>query len=62
MKAWFHDPRSESGLVLKTAPTPDPGPGEILVRVRAAALNRGEFLVNRNLNVDQKPKAAGSNF
>lgn len=47
MKSWFHDQRSASGLVLKTVPVPDPGPGEILVRVHAAALNRGEFLAKK---------------
>lgn len=32
-----------SGLELRDVPTPRPGPGEVLVRVRAAGLNRAEL-------------------
>lgn len=31
-------------LELRDTPRPEPGPGQLLVRMRAAALNRGEFL------------------
>jgi NADPH:quinone reductase-like Zn-dependent oxidoreductase len=31
-------------LEVRDVPVPDPGPGQLLVRIRAAALNRGEFL------------------
>ncbi len=33
----------EGGLVLRDIPAPEPGPGEVLVRVRAAGLNRAEL-------------------
>lgn len=34
-----------SGLELRDVPTPRPGPGEVLVRVRAAGLNRAELSI-----------------
>src|SRR5690554_907805 len=43
MKAWFLDPASMK-LELRDAPRPEPRAGQLLVRVRAAGLNRGEFL------------------
>jgi NADPH:quinone reductase-like Zn-dependent oxidoreductase len=43
MKAFFLDPATLR-LDLREAPRPKPGPGQLLVRVRAAGLNRGEFL------------------
>ena len=35
------------GVVLKEIPTPDPGPGEVLVEVRAAAVNFPDLLMTR---------------
>ena len=35
---------AETTLELRDTPVPDPGPRQLLVRVRAAGLNRGEFL------------------
>lgn len=43
MKAYFLDPATMS-LDLREAPAPKPSPSQLLVRVRAAGLNRGEFL------------------
>jgi NADPH:quinone reductase-like Zn-dependent oxidoreductase len=43
MRAFFLDP-STFNLELREAPKPQPGPGQLLVRVKAAGLNRGEFL------------------
>jgi NADPH2:quinone reductase len=43
MQAFFIDPKDIS-LALREAPKPQPVPVKLLVRVRAAGLNRGEFL------------------
>lgn len=40
MKAYFADPGSSQGIALRDVPTPEPKAGEIVVSVRATALNR----------------------
>jgi NADPH:quinone reductase len=37
-------------LSLQDLPAPEPGPGQLLVRVRAAGLNRGEFIAGHGLH------------
>jgi len=51
MKSWWI--RSEAGktmLDLRDTPTPKPAAGQVLARVRAAALNRGEFIAALGLH------------
>jgi NADPH:quinone reductase-like Zn-dependent oxidoreductase len=43
MRAFFLNP-ADMSFELREAPQPQPGAGQLLVRVRAAGLNRGEFL------------------
>ena len=39
------------GVALKEIPTPDPGPGEVLVEVRAAAVNFPDLLMTDRKSV-----------
>jgi NADPH:quinone reductase-like Zn-dependent oxidoreductase len=58
MQAFFIDPKDIS-LVLREAPKPKPVPGKLLVRVRAAGLNRGELL-RHGLTKPGPPKIGGT--
>lgn len=61
MKAYYIQSGSAgTTLELRDVPTPRPGPGQVLVRVRAASLNRGEFLRAHGLTKPGAPKPAGS--
>ena len=44
---------------LRDIPRPEAGPGQVLVRVRAAGLNRGEFIISHSLQAEGSAKAAG---
>ena len=61
MKAYFIQSGSkETTLELREAPQPQPGPGQVLVRVRAASLNRSEFLRGHSLLKPGTAKIAGN--
>jgi NADPH:quinone reductase-like Zn-dependent oxidoreductase len=60
VKAYFLD-TSAGGmrLELRETPTPQPGPGQLLVRIRASSLNRGEFLGGLGASKPAGQEAAG---
>jgi NADPH:quinone reductase-like Zn-dependent oxidoreductase len=51
---------SETRLVLRDVPVPEEAPGQVLVRVRAAGLNRGEFIFGHGLATPGTAKPAGN--
>ncbi len=60
MKSWFLKVAGgEAALELRDAAVPEPGPGQILLRMRAAGLNRGELIVGHGLAKAGSAKAAG---
>lgn len=61
MKSYFLKPDAgKTVLELRDAPTPEPAPGQILVRMRAAGLNRGELIVGHSVKAGGPAKAAGA--
>jgi NADPH2:quinone reductase len=60
MKSYWIRPESgKTALELRDAPVPEPGPGQILLRIHAAALNRGELIVGHAVKAGGPAKAAG---
>jgi NADPH:quinone reductase-like Zn-dependent oxidoreductase len=47
---WMLMTETGTELELRELPTPEPGAGQLLVRIRAASLNRGEFLLGHGLH------------
>src|SRR6266511_6110804 len=66
MQALFVVPGPDGGVnEFRDIPVPTPGPGQVLVAVRAAGTNRGELLARPLLRSDNpaaKPMRAGIEF
>ena len=61
MKSWFLNSDAQSStLELREIPVPEPKSGEIRIKVRAASLNRGEFLRSPGLTHGASAAPAGS--
>src|SRR2546430_7664125 len=61
MKSYWLRPESgKAALELREAPVPDPGPGQLLVRMRAGGWNRGELIVGHSVKAGGAAKAAGN--
>lgn len=46
LKAYrIHEPRGVDGLAVDELPSPEPGPGEVLIRVRAVSLNYRDLMI-----------------
>ena len=59
MKSWFiTSGRDATSVELRDVPVPEPKAGELLARVRAAGLNRGEFIAGHGVS-GSAPKAGG---
>ena len=56
---WMQTDGVQSTLELRDLPTPEAGPGQLLVRMHAAGLNRGEFILGHGLHKAGAAKAIG---
>jgi len=60
MKSWvMGNDGANATLTLSDAPKPEPGALQVLVRMRAASLNRGEFILSHGLQKPGTTKAIG---
>jgi NADPH:quinone reductase-like Zn-dependent oxidoreductase len=61
MKSYFMQAaRDAATLELRDVPVPEPGPGQLLVRMHAAGLNRGELILGHGLQKPGTSKAIGA--
>ncbi len=56
---WMQTDNDTATLSLRDVPVPVPGPAQVLVRLRAAGLNRGEFIVGHGLHKAGSAKPVG---
>jgi NADPH:quinone reductase-like Zn-dependent oxidoreductase len=56
---WMQVNGEQAAIELRDVPQPEPGAGQLLLRVRAAGLNRGEFIIGHGLTKAGAAKAVG---
>jgi NADPH:quinone reductase-like Zn-dependent oxidoreductase len=56
----IHEDGGPEVLVLEEAPAPEPGPGDVLVRLRASALNHLDIWIRKGLPSVPKPRILGA--
>jgi NADPH:quinone reductase len=61
MKSYWIKPNAQGGVDMeqRDVAVPEPGPGQLLVKMRAAGLNRGELIVGHSVKAGGAAKAAG---
>ena len=60
MKSWWiRTAGDEMSLEMRDIPVPQPGPSQVGIRIRAAALNRGEFIAGHGLHTAATARPAG---
>jgi NADPH:quinone reductase-like Zn-dependent oxidoreductase len=60
MKSWWiRTVDNAMSLELRDLPVPQPGPGQVAICIRAAALNRGEFIAGHGLHTSSTARPAG---
>ncbi len=60
MKSWWIKTAGYAmALELRDISIPQPGPGQVVIRIRAAALNRGEFIAGHGLHTATVARPAG---
>ena len=60
MKSWWIKTADHAmALELRDIAIPRPGPGQVVIRIRAAALNRGEFIAGHGLHTAAVARPAG---